>query len=204
MPLQDNMALLILDESSSALDMVKCYLEVNTKTLKKYRMNGITVLTNDDAIRGNEDELQRLAGIRFFEDWEIQPMYREMIRESLGGEDVYVMKQTPTGWEIQEASQEDYQIIDSDGLIQAKPLVEIINGQLCKAELEGNLLSYHIKSPGYSTSQESGDALCILIQYPDGAGGGGWLPQDSNPEIDVSKYQTVIFHQAHHDKIIDL
>lgn len=123
MPLSDNMALLILNDTSSVIDMVNCYREVNSRMLEKYHMNGITVLTNDDAIKGNEYEFQQLAGIRFFEDWENQPMYRATVRECLGREDVYVMKETPAGWEIQEASQEDYQIIDSEGLTQAKPRV---------------------------------------------------------------------------------
>ena len=76
---------------------------------------------------------------------------------------------------------------------------EIINGEGLNTGLSGNKLSFYLKFPSYYTMQESRNALCILIQNPDGAGGGN-LPQDLKPEIDVSKYQTVIFHPAHHDK----
>jgi len=122
MTFSNNMALLILDERGSVQDMVDCYARVNGKMIEKYNMNGVTVLTNDEAIEGNEQELHRLAKISFFEDWKTQPVYRQMIRRCLSDEDIYIMRQAGDGWEVREAKEGEYEVLDPDGLTQAKPV----------------------------------------------------------------------------------
>ncbi|MBI2172754.1 MAG: hypothetical protein HYT73_00900 [Candidatus Aenigmarchaeota archaeon] len=115
------MALLVLDETASADDMTNAYHEVNRRMREKYQTPGITVLANDDAIRGNETWLSAEAGIRFFPSWQTNPEYRAMLRRAIQSDDKYVMKRRDEIWVCEETDGSGYEVSDPNGMVVIKP-----------------------------------------------------------------------------------
>ena len=114
-------ALLVLDERASVEEMVTSYQLVNRIMREKYKENGLTVLANDDAIRGKELEFSARSNLRFIPDWERSLMYRNIIREALKQKEIYVMKQHNMDWMTIEAKENDYVILDSQRNTNVKP-----------------------------------------------------------------------------------
>ena len=115
------MALLVLDDEARVGHMIRVYHEVNRRMEEKYKELGITVLANDDAIRGNETWFSAGAGIRFFPDWQTNPEYRAMLRHALLSDDKYVMKRYDGTWVCEETDGSGYEVSDPDGMITLKP-----------------------------------------------------------------------------------
>jgi len=86
-------ALFILDEKADIKDTIRVYKEFRKYMGYKYRTTqGITVLANDEAIKGNELELAIQANIKFLPNWQENPMYRDMLREALKSSNIFVMR----------------------------------------------------------------------------------------------------------------
>ncbi|MCD6476791.1 MAG: hypothetical protein J7K26_01325 [Candidatus Aenigmarchaeota archaeon] len=115
------MALLILDKNASIEDMIKAYHGVNQEIREKYGSQSITVLANDEAMQGNERHFSEQANIIFLPDWQINASYRNMLRQALGSENIYIMKKDGDCWKYVKASKDDYEVLDLDGNINIKP-----------------------------------------------------------------------------------
>lgn len=88
--------------------------------IEKHRVQGVNVLANDDAIMGNESEL-KAQGIEFFPRWQTNPTYRELLRQTLKSDEVYIMKIQGQIWTYVRASEEDYEVLDPTGNTNIRP-----------------------------------------------------------------------------------
>lgn len=115
-------ALLILDEKANTEEMIRLYLNLNNSMIEKHGVNGITVLVNDEAITGREQELEKKANIIFFPNWKNDIRYRNLIRQTLEStKDIYLMKQINDNWQLKKAQKDDYEILDYNEEINIKP-----------------------------------------------------------------------------------
>jgi len=114
-------ALLVLDEKADVADMINAYNEVNRLMRDKYQHQGMTVLANDEAIVGRERDFQLGANIEFFPDWQETPLYRQLLREALDSEDIFVMRQKGSAWAYVRATRDDLEILNPDRKINIKP-----------------------------------------------------------------------------------
>ena len=101
--------------------MIEAYNGVNQLMRDKYQHPSMTVLANDEAIVGRERDFQLGSSIQFFPDWQETPLYRQMLREALDSEDIFVMRQKGSVWAYFRATRDDLEILDPDGKINIKP-----------------------------------------------------------------------------------
>ncbi|MFH1607829.1 MAG: hypothetical protein ABIA78_01725 [archaeon] len=116
------LALLILDENASVETIALTYKSLNVLMREKHNnQEGLTVLANDQAILGKEDELMEKTNIQFLPGWQNDSGYRDLIRNALLGDDVYLMERTEKMWGFKKAEPTDYEISDDGTIINLKP-----------------------------------------------------------------------------------
>jgi hypothetical protein len=120
--MRDDLALLILDEKAPISDMVRVYKELTSYLINKHNHNkGITILANDEAIEGREEQFAMKANIHFFPDWKTNYHYRTGLRNALNQGELYIMKYHNNSWTFKEALMPDYDVLEVSSGLNVKP-----------------------------------------------------------------------------------
>jgi hypothetical protein len=126
-------AILVLDDKLgsdgfSEQNFATAYSWLNRHLKNKYSPlrgtdDGITVLANEDVVRKRQSHLEQI-GIRFLPNWQENPIYRELLREGLEQDKIYVMWGDIVpgfGYNLGKVTKDNLEITDPQGKIDIKP-----------------------------------------------------------------------------------